>query len=56
MSKWIVSIEYHLGEKIYSVTRMNNNEQETIGTFDDELRAQEFADALNEMEKSKCQR
>ena len=54
MNKWIVSIEYHFGEKIYIVNRINDNKQETIGTFDDELRAQEFANILNEMEKLKC--
>jgi hypothetical protein len=57
-SKWKVSSTYAGGERFYQVYRLrdvnevdHSGNREIAGTFDDEARAQEYADAKNRLEE-----
>ena len=49
MGEWRVSPDYVKGARVFVVYRDDpgTGKRETIGTFDDRDRAEEFADALN---------
>ena len=57
-SKWKVSNTYAGGERFYQVYRLrdvnevdHSGNREIAGTFDDESRAHEYADAKNRLEE-----
>lgn len=57
-SRWKVSSTYSCGEITYQVYRSldthdidHSGNREVVGTFDDEDRAREYADALNSQEE-----
>lgn len=56
MERWNVTQDYDRGQLLYRVYRLRNDAEpdmeqnrDYIGSFDQEERAQEFADAMNEV-------